>query len=82
MLVDLPLNEQEIAFVTQQAKQQGVTTSDFVASVIRNQLPFYYDIEQMDKALSAQRVKMPNNQTDQEFLDWVASFKNNKVVEQ
>lgn len=61
MLVDLPLNEQEIAFVTQQAKQQGVSTNDFMASVIRNQLPFYYDIEQMDKALSAPRAEVPKS---------------------
>lgn len=61
MLIDLPLNEQEIAFVTQQAKQQGVTTNEFVANMIRHQLLFYYDIEQMDKASSAPRAEIPKS---------------------
>ena len=61
MLIDLPLNEQEIAIVAHHAKQKGVETADYMASLIRREIPFYYDIEQMDEAINAPRAEVPKS---------------------
>lgn len=74
MLIDLPINPQELAIISHHAEQQGIATADYMANLIRKELPFYYDIDEMNKAINAPRVKVPSNQSDDEFLQWVANL--------
>lgn len=61
MLIDLPLNPQEIAYFTRSAKKNGVETADYMANLMRKEMPFYYDIDEMNEAINAPRVKVPKS---------------------
>lgn len=61
MLIDLPLSDQDLAIMTYQAKQKGVSTADYMVGLIRQDVPFYYDIDEMNEALNAPRVEVPKS---------------------
>lgn len=85
MLIDLPINAQELAVISDHAKQHGVATADYIADLLRLEMrkdtPFYYDIDEMNEAINAPRVKVPANLSDEEFLTWVKNLKDSDFVE-
>lgn len=85
MLIDLPINPQELAVISHNAKQQGMATADFIADLLRSEMrkdtPFYYDIDEMNEAINAPRVKVPANLSGEEFLTWVKNLQDTDFVE-
>lgn len=71
MIIDLPQNVVTIA--TQNAQNKGMATNDYIAKLIEQDssktahqikgemTAFYYNIEEMDKALQAPRVEVPKS---------------------
>ncbi|MFW2176788.1 MULTISPECIES: hypothetical protein [unclassified Moraxella] len=74
MLIDLPLTAEEVVYVTNNAKQQGIEVTELMANAIRKDMPFYYDRERMDKAIASPRVEVPKSalkdfETFEKWLD-------------
>lgn len=84
MIIDLPQNVVTIA--TQNAQNKGMATNDYIAKLIEQDssktahqikgemTAFYYNIDEMDKALQAPRVTAPHFDTPEELMVWMENL--------
>lgn len=84
MIIELAPHLEQIA--VQKAQQQNMRTEDFISKLIEKNLvdevPFNYDLERMKKAVEAPAVRVPDFDTDEEFLAWLNALNKKDFTEQ
>lgn len=84
MIIELAPHLEQIAI--KKAQQYNMRTEDFINKLVESNLvddvPFNYDLERMKKAVEAPAVRVPDFDTDEEFLAWLNALNKKDFTEQ